>query len=167
MSGISEELRKEIWKDIPGYDGLYQVSNLGRVKSLSYNGTKKEKILKAQSNTGTYLHVNLKRKTIQVHQLVAMTFLGHIPCGYKLVVDHINDIRTDNRVENLQIVTARFNTCKTRGKYSSKYKGVSFEKRNSKWRARIEVNGRTINLGYFNCELSAHLSYQNKLKQIL
>lgn len=171
---------EEIWKDIKGYEGLYQVSNLGRVKSLPkewrsgecyYNVRKHNgKIMSSVINSSGYLIVGFykdkKRKTVSVHQLVAMTFLGHQPDGYKFVCDHINDNKLDNRLENLQIVTQRFNTCKTQGKYSSKYKGVSFNKLSNKWIAYININRKKVHLGYFNCELSASLAYQNKLKTL-
>jgi hypothetical protein len=167
---------EEIWKDIKGYEGLYQVSNLGNVKSLPKewvcgNGhTLKHdgKILKKMLNSSTYLGVNLRKnnkpKTFQVHQLVAMTFLGHQPCGHKIVIDHINDNKLDNRVENLQIVSHRFNTHKTQTNYTSKYKGVF--KLKSTWKATISIDGRQIHLGCFNCELAAAAAYQNKLKEI-
>jgi hypothetical protein len=156
---------EEIWKDIPEYEGLYQVSNLGRVKSLMFN---KEKILK-QANTNGYLQVRLcknKIKKFLVHQLVSMAFLNHKPCGFNLVIDHINDNPSDNRVENLQIVTNRYNTCKTQGKYSSQYKGVWWSKDKQKWRAGILINKKPKFLGYFTDEKEAHLAYQNALKKI-
>jgi hypothetical protein len=170
----------EEFRDVPGYEGLYQVSNLGNVKSLPkewrsgecYRNTRRHngKILKSAINSKGYLTIGFfkdeKRKTFSVHQLVAMAFLNHIPCGYDLVCDHLNDIKTDNRLENLQLVTARFNTCKTQGKYSSKYKGVSFNKLNKKWISYININGKRKHLGYFNCELAASIAYQNKLKTL-
>lgn len=161
----------EVWKKIPNYEGLYEVSNLGNVKSLGNDKTRKEKILKAGINSQGYCHVGLvkdkQRNFFKVHQLVAMAFLNHIPCGYKLVVDHINDTPLDNRVENLQIVTQRFNANKTQVKYTSKYKGVSWHKNNFKWISNILINKKRIHLGYFNTELEASVAYQNKLKEIL
>ena len=156
---------EEIWKDIPEYEGLYQVSNLGRVKSLMFN---KEKILK-QANTNGYLQVRLcknKIKKFLVHQLVSMAFLNHKPCGFNLVIDHINDNPSDNRVENLQIVTQRYNCRKTQGKYSSQFKGVSWNKQKKKWHSLISMNGKRKFLGTFTDEYEAHLAYQNALKQI-
>ena len=160
----------EEFRDVIGYEGLYQVSNLGRVKSLGNNQTRKEKILKPGVSTWGYNQVLLsKNKIIKnnlVHKLVAMAFLNHIPCGHKIVVDHINDNKLDNRVENLQLISQRENVYKTQGKYSSKYKGVSWDKEKNKWRTKININGKLIHLGYFNCELSAALAYQNKIKEI-
>lgn len=168
---------QEEFRDVPGYEGLYQVSNLGSVKSLSrikiagkiFYKTK-EIILKQATNTNKRLTVNLakqnKIKTKLVHQLVAMAFLGHKPCGLKLVVDHIDDNYLNNRVENLQIVTQRFNVCKTQGNYSSKYKGVYWYKPRNKWKASITINNKKIYLGLFDNEEYARDAYQNKLKTI-
>jgi hypothetical protein len=168
---------EEVFKDIPGYEGLYQVSNLGRVKSLpkelcNHLGChiSKEKILTPRPINGYFLVAlcnNNKRKDIYIHQLVAMSFLNHKPCKYKLVVDHINNNPSDNRVENLQVVTHRYNTYKTQGKYVSKYKGVCWDKQRNKWMSKIYINGKHLFLGRFNCELKAALVYQNKLKETL
>lgn len=100
----------EIWKDIKGYEGLYQVSNLGRVKSLNYNHTKKEGILKPQLTCYGYLRINLKakrNKIYSVHRLVANAFIPK-PKG-KTQINHINEIKTDNNVSNLEWVTCKEN----------------------------------------------------------
>ena len=160
---------QEIFKDIPNYEGLYQVSNFGNVKSLKWG---KENILKDVLSKQGYLIYTLRknktRKDMKGHQLVAMAFFNHTPDGtHKLVVDHINDIKTDNRVENLQIVTQRFNSHKTQGNYSSKYKGVCWVGKRNKWMASIYLNKKSFFLGYFENEYDAHLVYQNKLKEVL
>lgn len=101
----------EIWKDIEGYEGKYQISNEGRVKALAWNGfgkgkNQKEHILH-QADLRGYKRVGLSKdgvvKWFSVHRLVAMAFISN-PNNY-LVVDHINTIRDDNRVENLRWVT--------------------------------------------------------------
>jgi hypothetical protein len=167
---------KEIWKDIPNYEGYYQASNMGRIKSIErdilnrgkFPFKSKEKILKPQNDTHGYYYLNLfkngKRKNIKVHKLIAMTFLNHIPNGkYDIVVDHINNNPSDNRVENLQLITNRENTTKiARGK--SKYIGVCWDKKNNKWKAAIKINGFCKNLGLFNIEIEASEAYQNALK---
>ena len=161
----------EIWKDIPGYEGLYQVSDLGRVKSLNYQNSKHEKIMVGGINGRGYRHVCLRcngvQKTKKIHQLVAITFLNHKPCGMELVIDHINDNILDNRLKNLQIVTNRFNVCKTQGQYSSKYKGVSWNKKMNKFQSYIGINKKRIHLGTFDCELAASYAYQKALKELL
>jgi hypothetical protein len=162
---FSFDLKMEVWADIPNYEG-YQVSNLGRVKSLKYG---KERILKIGTNNHGYYYVVLyiknstKNKT--VHQLVAMAFLNHTPNGHTLVVDHINNDKTDNTLGNLQIITSRENTSKDR-KGISKHTGVNWSKERKKWRTQIKINGKYKHLGYFNCEEDAAYAYLLKLREI-
>tara|TARA_R110000744_G_scaffold103907_1_gene199082 strand:+ start:127 stop:609 length:483 start_codon:yes stop_codon:yes gene_type:complete len=157
----------EIWKEIEGFKD-YEVSNLGRVKSLKCN---KERFLKPNSGKSSgYLKVNLykntKMKTRRIHQLIAIAFLNHNPDGYKLVVAHINNVKTDNRLENLQLITHRENISKdTKG--LNKYTGVSWSKLNKNWIARIRINGKNKNLGRFTNELKASEAYQKALKELI
>ena len=105
-----------------------------------------------------------KRETFSVHRLVAICFLNH--AGFsdaKLVVDHINNIKTDNRVENLQIITNRENTSKNKTSGTSKYIGVSWYSRDSKWQASIRINNKLQSLGRYNCELEASEAYNKAL----
>jgi hypothetical protein len=171
-------MEKEEWKDIPEYEGMYQVSNLGRVKSLpremknrgKYNFISKEKILKPHIDGAGYKFVvfyrDNKTKTKRIHQLVAITFLNHKPNGHKLVVDHINDIKIDNRLLNLQIVTGRFNSYKTQGKGTSMYKGVCWNSKLKKWQSQIRINDKNKVIGYYINELEASEAYQLKLKTL-
>ncbi len=160
-------MEKEIFKDIPGYESLYQVSNLGNVKSLKYY---KERILKPSDNGYGYYTIKLykegKQKTIRIHILVAMAFLNHVPDGYKIVVDHINNDKLDNRVENLQLITQRENNSKDKKGYSSKYTGVTWHKVANKWVSTIRVGVKKKYLGLFIDEYEAHLAYQKALKEL-
>ena len=108
-----ENLEGEVWKVVDGYEGLYQVSSKGRIKSLNYNRTKEEGLLKPKKDKdrGGYLLVNLykdgKMKTHKVHRLVACAFIDN-PSNLPQV-NHRNEIKTDNRVENLEFIDASGN----------------------------------------------------------
>ena len=169
---------QEIWKDIKGYENLYKVSNLGRVKSLkrivkeSRLGTKivPERILKNRINSKGYYHVvlccngNCKSRTI--HQLVAEMFLNHKPNGHNIVINHIDFNKLNNKIDNLELTTQRENANQKHIKHSSKYTGVSFIKNTGKWAAYISINGKKNHLGTFEKEYNAHLAYEEKLKEI-
>lgn len=161
-------MQEEIWKDIPNYEGIYQVSNLGRVKSFC---KKKETIKTNYIDTNGYYVVSIcennKCTPRTIHQLVAMAFLNHTPCRYELVVDHINNNPLDNRVENLQIVSNRYNTSKDKKNKTSNYTGVYWDKSRNKWKASITIGRKVKHLGRYSDENEAYLVYQNKLKEIL
>lgn len=105
-------MTKEIWRDIEGYEGLYQVSDQGRVKSLGHKLRKSERILKPVVRHDGYQVVGLyaggKPKTLKVHRLVCQAF--HENPENKPQVNHINEIKTDNRASNLEWATARENS---------------------------------------------------------
>lgn len=160
-------MQKEIWKYIPGYDEKYQVSNFGRVKSLIF---KNERILKNAVDSTGYHVVSLSKKNStkkqNVHKLVCISFLEHNPCGYKLVINHKNSNRIDNRLDNLEIITQRQNTNKSNLKHTSIYVGVHWCKDKLKWRAQFYHENKNIHLGYFKDENDANIAYQNKLKSL-
>lgn len=160
----------EEFRDIKGYEGLYQVSSLGRVKSLKRKNRLKEKFLSSPKDNNGYLMVNLyknnTKKSRKVHKLVAIAFLNHTPCKHILVIDHINNIKSDNRVVNLQVITQRENANKKHIKSSSKYVGVSWHKTRLSWQSSILINGKQKHLGNFTYEYQAHLAYQKALKKL-
>jgi len=170
-------MQEEIWKDIPDYEGLYQVSNLGNVRSLDRlvknnraTFIRKGKVLKFNVSGCNYKKVGIgsgsKYKKVRVHKLVAQAFLNHKKDdGY--VVDHINGDKYDNRLENLQLITQRENTSKDKKNGTSKYTGVSWCSYMKRWKSGIKINGKQKHLGYYEDELEASKAYQNKLKLLM
>ena len=155
---------KEIWKPIEGYNGLYQVSNMGRVKSLERNVVKgkgglykiEEKILKGSKDKDGYLCVNLSKdgkvKTHKIHRLVAQAFLpnpNNLP-----QVNHRNENKTDNRVENLEYCDSKYNnnfgtrTEKTQKPILQFTKNGDFIK---KWNSATQIQRE---LGFYNSHIS-------------
>lgn len=101
-------MSEEVWKDVVGYEGDYIVSNLGNVMSLNYGVVKEKKVLiKRQFFQNGYYYVNLKCKPVPIHRIIAMAFIPN-PLN-KPQIDHINTIKTDNRIENLRWVTLKEN----------------------------------------------------------
>ena len=173
--------KNEEWRDIPEYEGYYQASNLGRVKSLdrtvlTSNGHDrfyKGRIIEGNVQKGyrqTALSSDGIGRTFMFSQLVAMAFLEHETNGHDLVIDHINGDKSDNRVENLRIVTQRENssTCfrPDEESFSSQYVGVNWNKKSSKWKAQIWHNGVSTFLGYYDTEIEASTAYQSALSKI-
>lgn len=168
----------EIWKKIPNYKGHYEISNLGNVRSLDryvnhkLYGVQKLKgklLVKKKHHSGYYryrLSLNAKRTFYYTHQLLAITFLGHTLNGHVLVVDHIDNNKTNNDLSNLQIVTNRENCSKDRINKTSKYTGVYFCKDRKKFSATIRIKGKAKNLGRYEIEYDAHLAYQKALNNI-
>lgn len=99
---------KEVWKAVDGYEGLYEVSDHGRVKSFHFN--KNGKIRMLNNKKGDYFRLPLTdargiNRTFLVHRLVARTFIGDIPLGYE--VHHIDGNKQNNVLSNLQIISSK------------------------------------------------------------
>ena len=123
---------EEKWRDVKGYEGKYQVSNMGRVKSL-YDGRHKifrEKILKPGKDRGGYLYVLLCRngehKMYKVHRLVLMTF-NPIDGMDELLVNHKDEDKTNNNLNNLEWCTTLYNNT-----YNDKHKKIGEKNTNGK-----------------------------------
>jgi len=169
MEFTIEELDNEVWKDILDYEGLYQVSNLGRVIRIGRKKTRGNKyildrVLKQTKDKNGYTQVNLskqgKSKMCKTHRLVIRAFI-YIS---DLHVDHINGIRDDNRLENLRYCTNRQNSTFyfLNKETTSSYIGV-FKSSKNKWRASIRVKGKQYNLGNYSSELEASEVYKEAL----
>lgn len=148
----------EQWKDIPDYEGLYQVSDLGRVKSLEKprkksannpNSFVRLRIMKASLGKrylNTALYKDGSSKSFLVHHLLSFAFLNFKPNMGNIIVDHINNISTDNRLCNLQLITRRHNNVKD---VKSKSEAVGLYERNGFFNVTIRVNGISCGLGNF------------------
>jgi hypothetical protein len=158
----------EVWKDISGFEGLYQVSNLGRVKSCERivkqrYGTRRvnDKILSlGHDKDGYFMAILCKlgtKKTVKVHRLVADAFLEKLE--YKNIVNHIDSNKSNNFFLNLEWTSSLENNChkSLNSKTTSNYVGVYFYPRENKYRSKISINGKYINLGAFKTEEEAYL----------
>ena len=141
---------EEIWADIKNYEGLYKISNLGRVKSLPRNGTiKKEKILKTYFDKDNYEIVTLSKNNVnkkrRIHRLVAEAFLLN-PNNYP-VINHKNHNPKDNNVNNLEWCTEEYNA-----RYSRKKKTVY----------QYNLKGKLIDIWESPIDVAKSLQLNNK-----
>lgn len=158
---------QEEYRAVIGYEGLYEISNFGNVKSLNRvdsMGRVVEETIKAQHiGTTGYPAITLnkegKKKTKVVHQLVAESFLNHIPDNYNGVVNHLDNIKTNNRLDNLEVVSSRYNT-----QYSKSTQGI-YERR-GKFEVYIRIDGKKTYLGNYITKEKALEVRNNKLKEI-
>lgn len=166
---------EEIWELIPNCDGVYYISNLGRLKrpaqSFKSGWTYKEKITSGYRNKRGYvttaLAINGKYELRYLHRLVAEAFIPNP--DNKTEVNHINGIKWDNRAENLEWVNERENHTHSVRHHNkpkkSKYIGVTFKKDQvvSQWEAKIHVNGKCVYLGIHVTQELARDAYERAL----
>ena len=128
----------EIWKDVPSYEGLYQVSNQGRVKSLEKTGSKDERILRPFTQDG-YLRYTLRKdgtkRNVLAHQLVAMAFIPN-PFNRKYI-DHIDTNKTNNTPGNLRWVTRKENS---NNPQTRRHNSMARSGKKSLWAKGVMVN---------------------------
>jgi hypothetical protein len=148
----------EQWKDIPDYEGLYQVSDLGRVKSLEKprkkstnnpNSFVRLRIMKASLGKrylNTALYKDGSSKSFLIHHLLSIAFLEFKPNMGQIIVDHKNNNPTDNRLVNLQLITRRYNNVKD---VKSKSEAVGLYERNGFFNVTISFKGVSCSLGSF------------------
>lgn len=144
---------EEVWKDVPNFEGYYQVSNYGRVKSLNYNKTKKERIMSLGKNKDGYLFIQLskkgKTKTFRINRLVYETFIGSLPkwdakakADERMEVNHIDENRANNCVWNLELVTTRQNI--NHGNHNKKISESHINGADSKKVFQYDMHGNLI-----------------------
>ena len=162
-------MQNEIWKPIKGYEGFYEVSSRGDVKSLVSNG----RILKPDVGAWGHKRVTLckdkKHNRVLIHRVAFESFYGDIDACK--VIDHVDGNPSNNMVENLQQVSQRENVgrgklCDNKNSKSSKYRGVTFRKNRGVWQAHIFADGRLNFIGHYNTETEANMARQQKLKEI-
>lgn len=151
------------WRPVPGYEGIYEASTDGIVRSLtrlvSHPRLNKQtvigRVLKQCARPNGYLCVQIsrdgKQSPVSVHRLVASAHIGQIQNG--MHVDHKNGVRTDNRLENLRIVTPRQNSRNSLAPQSANgNRGVSFcshGRRKKRWRVTIRLGDKRHHVGNF------------------
>lgn len=149
----------EIFKDVVGQEGRYQVSNLGRVKSLIKKGGKII-ILKPSLNKRGYYYIGLCRgvngKRITIHRLVCLTFVPNPE--NKPQVNHKNHIKTDNRVSNLEWVTNRENVTHYFNSKNKKFP-TCIRKFSNKFKVQAWLNGKRRYLGMYSTIDEAKQAY--------
>lgn len=160
---------KETWKPVAGYEGYYEVSSRGRIRSISARRKRKisSRILKSGLRSDGYHNVVLCKdgvaRTRTVHRIVAEAFFG----PSDLSVNHKDGNRGNNGAENLEWLSIRGNIhagnlCKK----GSQFPGVAWDVRARKWISRIQVRGRRIYLGLFNSEQDASAAFNDALSKI-
>ena len=155
---------KEIWKDVVGYEGRYKVSDKGRVKSIKRKYRKNDLILTQMNHSDGYKYVNLYKNGVaesvrSVHVLVIEAFKRPLKEGEQ--TNHLDRDKTNNCIDNLEIVNARENLSHRNGTA----KGYYFNKTAQKWHAQIRINGEHEYLGLYETEEEAHKAYLNALEE--
>ena len=160
-------VHREYWKDIKGYEGLYQISNLGRVKSLPRNGTiKDERIIKYSLDKYGYPQVvlnNKKHKCFRVHRLVAEAFIPN-PQN-KSTVNHIDGNKTNNKLNNLEWNTIKENNDHALRTGLQKFKGNKINQYTldgrfiKQWKSQREIE-RKIKVNHSNLKLACKGVYK-------
>ena len=120
----------------------------------------KERIMHQHCFKG-YMQISINGGAAVVHRLVAMAFLDHVPCGHKIVVDHIDNNPFNNHLSNLQLISNRENTTKDKPIGKSGFRGVVPSG------GRFVARGDNKNLGTFNAPEEASAVYQNYIKNLL
>lgn len=147
---------KEIWKPIKGYEGFYEVSNFGNIKSLNYNKTGKQRLLTTRDNGRGYVYVVLSKEGIHrnkyVHRLVAESFVENTRKGIAKEVNHKDECTSNNYYKNLEWVTRKENNI-----YGTRLEKVA--KARSKIVVQYDKNGNLIREWKSACEIQRVLGF--------
>lgn len=158
---------KEIWLDVVGYEGLYMVSNTGKVKSIRTGKVLKPDVCGANENNlyeTVAFSIKGNRVRFKSHKLVAIAFIPN-PSDRKYV-NHKDRNKLNNTVSNLEWVHQRENVTHSMKAKASKYTGVYWHSRDNTWHASITYNGRLIHCGEHQTEQEAAIAYKNKLSAL-
>ena len=163
-------MQEEIWKSVVGYEGIYEISDFGNMRSVDRFGLDGRKLqgrpLSPVLQSTGYFTFDLcgkkRMKPTGVHRIVAEAFMGRIP--EKMVIDHLDGNPQNNHVSNLEIVTVRENTVRGRGCQMSKSKYTGVHQRGKNWAAFKSINGVRQYLGTYEKESDAHEAYMEGKK---
>jgi hypothetical protein len=143
---------EEIWKK---YDEKYDVSSFGNIRN-------KKKLISLTKHKSGYYRCKIHNKSINVHNIIAKVFLNHkTNKTHDLVIDHIDNNKLNNNINNLQIITHRLNCSKDK---STEYTGVY--RHGNKYKSSILLNGKSIHLGVFETKYEAKLFYEEAINSI-
>lgn len=147
----------ETWLPVKGYEDLYEVSDLGRVRSLNYAKTGEVRVLKPTLYNNGYLVIGLRKdgklKRFLVHRVVVTSFMGDIPKGMQ--VNHKNEDKTDNRLSNLEVVTPKENiNWGTRNERAAKAKCKELQLTNARTSAKYTFPS--------SCDASLFFGYKSQ-----
>lgn len=145
----------EEWRDIEGFDGRYQISNLGNVRTKDFNHTKKVQKMKISKNHRGYHQVcltqNNKKKTYKIHRLVAIAFVKNPKPDLYTYVNHIDENKNNNSAVNLEWCTNEYNI-----KYGSR------AAKTSKEHAQYDLYGNLIKIWPSSKEIERALGYSRR-----
>lgn len=129
------------------------------------SNVRKAGLVAGSPNPFGYQKIGLKGKVYSAHRMVWILFHGEIPEG--MCIDHINGNKSDNRISNLRLVTQKQNMENTRKPVTniSGYKGVSWWKSTSKWKAQISHGGKKYHIGLYETKEEARDAYERKAKE--
>lgn len=168
----------EIWIPISGYEGMYEASNMGRIRGLDRIVLQGNRWLNVKGmvmnpttvkngyQTVSLIHSKFGKKSHLIHRLIFSAFIKEIPFGYD--VHHIDEDKSNNNIENLKILTKREHMTlhALLKQKTSSYIGVV--KLGNRWKAEIQAySKRRLHLGVFDSEIDAANAYQEALKSIL